>query len=305
MESEVVGKEKPARGNSKDKGERKSRLSIFDFSDYRDFLKAAGLPGGSYSHQSNNLSKWAQRLGYRSASSLTMVLTGQRQPSSEMVQALAHDLKMTSAEKDFFETLVQLEKAQKSGRDPERLLEKLQSFSAHKSARRLSLEEFKVVADWYFIAVKHLIAAPGFREDPEWIQKRLRGKVTCAQINYALKVLEECQIVTRNEKGQLCLSSQPWRGGNESPSVAIRRHHAGMLQRALESIEEQSMAERMLSGLTLRLDVNRMKEAQAVLKDFLESFNSQFHSEKSDNIYQLNIQLFGLSASRELKGSSQ
>ncbi|MCB0386199.1 MAG: DUF4423 domain-containing protein, partial [Bdellovibrionales bacterium] len=244
-------------------------------------------------------------LGYRSASSLTMVLAGQRIPSAEMVQALAQDLQMTSTEKDYFDTLVQLERVRKNGRDPERLLQKLKAFASHKTVQKLNLDEFKLIADWYFIAIKHLVATRGFRENPEWIQKRLRGKVTCAQITYAIKVLEDCGVVVRDARGQLRLTSKPWRAGGEISSVAIRRHHAGMLQRAQESFEEQTLAERLLSGLTFRIDPERIDEAKSVLSDFLESFNSQFHSEQSEDIYQLNLQLFALSTMKGLKGSSQ
>ena len=289
---------------AKNSAQPRDRLSIFDFSSYTDYLKAAGLPQGHYSHQSNNLKKWARRLGYRSASSITMILSGQRLPSAELIQALAQDLEMTPAEKDYFETLVQLEKINRKGKDPVRCLEKLKSFDSQKSSSRLSLSEFQLVADWYFVAIKNLMGSPHFQEDPEWIRKRLRGKVTAAQVTYALRVLEECGAAHRDDDGRLQLVETPWRTPNGVSSAAIRRHHFGMIQRAQEALDEQAVEDRYMSGLTCRIDVERMAEARAVVADFMESFNREFHSSGEDEVYQLNLQLFALTNLNGNKGAS-
>jgi len=62
-----------------------SKPSIFDFTDYSDFLNSYVQSYGKYSHGPYNLKNWAQRLGYKSPSSLAMVLNKQRLPTLRMV----------------------------------------------------------------------------------------------------------------------------------------------------------------------------------------------------------------------------
>ena len=79
------------------------KVSIFKFDNIRDYLMAAGFPQGIYNGQANTLQKWSNRLGYRSPSSLNMVLKGSRSPSRDMQRALIKDLLLSSKESEYFE----------------------------------------------------------------------------------------------------------------------------------------------------------------------------------------------------------
>ncbi|MCC7403324.1 MAG: TIGR02147 family protein [Bdellovibrionales bacterium] len=281
------------------------KISIFAFADFREYLKAAGLPDGPYSHQHNNLSRWAKRLGYRSPSSLAMVLNGQRLPSAEMIHALCQDLRLDPTEREYLNTLILLEKAKRRGRDPGALLERIASLAHPSTQPSLTLEQFRLVADWYFLAIKNLAALADFEENPNWIRRRLRNKVTTPQIEYALKTLENLGLLRRDSSGVLRPNGEPWNTGQECPSAAVRRHHGGMIQRALEAIEEQEPAERHLLGLSMRLSPPRLNEAKTRLHEFVESFNRDFFEPDGTEIYQLNLQLFALTNGPSKKGLDQ
>ncbi len=278
-----------------------AKVSIFAFTDYRSYLRAACLPNGSYSHQSNNLKKWARRLGYKSPSSLAMVLGGQRLPSAEMLQNLADTLHWSSREKDYFFTLVELEKAKKKGKDTKKILEKLAKFSSDNDVHKISLAEFQILADWYFLAIKNLVSCDGFQENSDWIRKKLRNKVTNSQIEHALETLEKTGVLQRLSSGKLAVVQQPWRTDPKAISAAIRRHHAGMIHQALDALEEQKPEERQHMGLTLKFSPTKIAAAKKKLADFMENFNQEFFDESSQEIYQLNVQLFSLTTKNPTK----
>lgn len=268
------------------------RFSIFDFKDFRAFLIKAGLPDGKYQHRSTNLRSWAQRLGYKSPSSLAMVLNGQRLPSREMTDSFANDLNLKSQEKEYLELLVKLEKHARQDSDPAATIERLQLIAKQNNAPTLSTKEMDSVSEWYILVIKNLVYLPDFSEDSLWIRKRLRRKVTVPQIKYALSTLKELGFVDYDKSGKLFVTNECLKSTNNIPSAAIRKHHHAMLQKASEALEEQSVDIRQISSATVPVDSRKLAEAKAAIYEFLEDFNERFTMGDADSIYQLNIQFF-------------
>lgn len=268
------------------------KISIFDFDDYRDYLIKVGMPDGLYSHTSNNLQAWASRLGYKSPSSLTMVLKGQRTPSSDMVRTLSEDLKMTIKEKEYFQLLIQLEKAHKKNKDPKELLLKLSSLNSEKKAISLGLKEFSAISEWYFLAIKQLISTPAFIEDEDWIYKKLRKKATPSQIKNAISIMLEMKTIGRDEDGKLIVLKEGLLTTNDVPSSAIKRHHFGMINRALEAINEQDVSERQVTSLTMKIKDEDLAEAKQYIFEFIKDFNEKFSTTEANELFQLNMQFF-------------
>ncbi|POB14120.1 DUF4423 domain-containing protein [Halobacteriovorax sp. DA5] len=268
------------------------RVSIFDFESYCDFLIKAGMPDGLYSHTANNLKTWANRLGYKSPSSLTMVIKGQRPPSLEMINALCEDLQMNMKEKQYFMLLVQLEKAQKKNKETKEILEKIAAINPKDKATALSLKEFNAISDWYYLAIKQLISMPSFIEEEEWIYLKLRKKVAINQIRYAIETMLETKTIGRNDDGRLIVLKEGLITTNDVPSSAIKRHHYGMINRALEAIQEQPVDERQITSVTMKVKESDVTAAKKYIFDFIKDFNEKFSTNEADNLYQLNTQFF-------------
>lgn len=268
--------------------------SIFDFDNYKDYLVTCGLPEGKYGHTSRNLQSWANRLGYKSPSSLSMVLTGERFPSKDMVNRLAGDFKFSSRERKYFELSIELEKARQKGKETDSILEKIKKLTPEKTHFSIGLTEFKVISEWYVVAVKQLIDTENFIEDLDWISKRLRKKVSPSQIRSAINNLLELGIIERDSSGKLKVMKAGLITSNDIPSSAIKKHHYGMLQRAQDALMEQSTDERQINSTTMRIKSEDLPEAKKVLFEFLKEFSTRFQDESSEDIFQLNMQLFQL-----------
>lgn len=268
------------------------KVTIFDFKDYREFLISAGLPDGMYSHTVNNLQNWAKRLGYKSPSSLTMVLKGQRFPSQDMARALTKDLKLNKKEEKYFKLLIQLEKSIAQDKDHAQVLDELNKITKTENSFKISLTEFNMISDWYHIVIKQLIATNDFLYDINWIHRRLRKHVSPNQIRNSIKDLIELGLVEETKDGSLKVVKQGFITTNDIPSNAIRNHHSGMITQALKSINEQDVNERQLSGNTLKIKKENLPEAKTAIFEFLKEFNSKFGTDESSDLYQLNIQLF-------------
>jgi uncharacterized protein (TIGR02147 family) len=269
-------------------------ISIFDFDNFKDYLIASGLPDGKYGHSSHNLKSWANRLGYKHASSLSMVLSGERLPSKDMFNKLSEDFSLSQREKHYFELLIKLEKHKRQNKDVDVVLKEIQKLLPESNHFSIDLKQFKVISEWYVISIKQLIDTKEFVEDEEWICRRLRGKVTPSQVRHGLQNLIDLGIVDRDKNGKLYNAKAGLITSNDVPSSAIRKHHYGMLERAQDALVEQETHERQINSITMRIDPEKLPEAKKMLFDFLKDFSGQFESEDSSEVYQLNMQLFQL-----------
>lgn len=278
----------------------KAELSIFDFTDYRSFLLQKGLPQGFYAHTAKNLKSWAQRLGYKSPSSLSMVLTGERFPSEEMIDRFSADFELTAREKRYLRLLVEYEKALSQKKDVTLLLQEIQQASS-KHTQSVEGDVFAIMNSWYFFAIKQLVGTPAFSEDVEWIKQRLRNKVNEDQIKDAFKILEDLKMITRTEDGKLVLSKQSIITQNDMSSETIKQHHREMIGLSLQALDEQSIEERQFSSTTIRMEKANIAKAKKFVFDFIKEFSAQFYDVEGEDIYQLNSSLFELTAVVESK----
>lgn len=270
----------------------KSNLTIFNFDNYKDYLGYISKLEKQKS-DSSPLVSWAKRLGFNSPSSLTMVLKGQRIPSKDLIQALIFDLKLNPEESRYFELLIRLEKLKRKNADISIVLRELSKFNQN-NKHAISLQEFEYISDWHFLAIKQLVKTSDFTEDLVWISKKLKGKVSPAQVKNSIQILINLGILGRRKDGQLFVSRESIESSNDIPSAAIKEHHKQMLKRALEAVDEQDVSLRQINSMTFRIDPKRIDAAKEKVLQFIYEFNDEYGMDKvGGELYQLNVQLFG------------
>jgi len=266
---------------------------IFDHSDYRAFLRASQRkhPGTG---RAITLEAWVKRLGYKSPRSVAMVIKGQRVPSSDLIEAFAKDLKLDAIRKRYFELLVMKEKHSQDGLQIDSLYHELRELNP-KALNRKTLDESRLspLADWHNLVVRQMVAAPGFREDAEWISARLRGKASPEAIQQGIALMLRNGYLVRTREGNLQLpTSDALVTPSDISSRDIRLHHAQMMQRAVEAIAEQDVEARFFASVTLRIGQEKFSEARKALQEFCKSFNAKYSRDESDRVYQLGLQFF-------------
>ncbi len=274
--------------NSLDKVSAIQFESFQEYFKYRvqtEFVSASGV-------KRSNLEKLAKALGYSSASSLSMIFTGDRLPSREFLDATSNYWKLSNEEDQYIRNIVQLERLKKKGKATTQMMERLGRFKKINPSHKLSLNEFSLIRDWYPFVIQALISSFDFREDYNWISRKLRRKVTPAQVKKSIELLLDLRIVERNSKGELKRSHTEIETTHELPSEAIREHHKGMMARAIEAVDEQEISARHFNSLTLKFDSKNMALAKQKILNFVVDFNAQFDVENSNQIYQLNLQFF-------------
>lgn len=150
---------------------------------------------------------------------------------------------------------------------------------------------FETVASWVHYAILALIDTPDFRDDPAWIADRL-GVDTATAVD-CLERLERVHLLERGPHGQLRVRASRTHTETEMPSEARRRFHAGLLEKATETLAKRPPTERMNASVLLTFDPGRLTEAKEALQTFYSDFMTRFGtSPESTEVFALNLNLF-------------
>ncbi len=267
-------------------------MKAYDFNTFKDFFEFHIQKNlvDENGQKKTTLNDLAKKLGYNSASSLSMIASGERLPSSHLLESLFDAWKLSAAEKQRIRLKVEIEKRKRKGKESAHLISQFNKLAPYK---KIDLKNFNVVNDWYVMVIKVLASTPDFSEDPQVISQKLRKKVSAAQVKKALALLEETRLLIRDsETGKLKPSMDRTETTHEIISEAIRQNHKSMMKRAVESVEEQTVEQRQLNSLSFQFNPKSLPKAKAKILNFIKEFNEEFNSDQSNQVYQLNVQLF-------------
>lgn len=240
----------------------------------------------------------SERLDLKSPSLLSMVANGKRLPSEALLEKLFTVWKTGAKERKFLRLQLKLEKKHQKGKEALSLMQEIKKLNPPSAFYKLKLKQIESVRDWHVLVVRALANSPDFKAAPQWISERLRNKISPKQARTALNLLIDRGLLEQDAKtGKVTVCQDYVETSHEIPSEAIRQHHRGMLNRALEALNEQSVAERLFNSITLNFKPEDLELAKKRIVDFNRAFHEEFGHNTSDTVYQLNVQLFSHTSS--------
>lgn len=266
---------------------------IFDYLDYRQYLqdiyqfKKAKNPAFSYR-------SFARQAGLKSWNFLKLVQERKRNLSLAGTAKFAKALRLKKAEINFFENLVLFDQA-KTNEEKTRHFEKILQNKNYQKKKTLDASQYAYFSNWYYVVIRELVALKNFTEDPKWIRKKLGVNLTSSDINRAISLLIDIQLLERDQNGKLQQCDEKVTTSPELESVSAVQYHKNMIQKAKESIDKTDAHYRDISSLTLSLSKKQFEK----IKERLQEFRSELHAleeeeKERDAVYQVNLQLFNL-----------
>lgn len=157
---------------------------------------------------------------------------------------------------------------------------------------KLSEDVFQIISDWYYYAILELTFVKGNKKNPRWFAKKLG-----INYNQALAAVEQLKRLGLLEvqSGTLVKTSANVASSSEIPSSAIRLRHKQVLQKAMESIETNSIEERDFTSMTMAIDPSLLPEAKKRIAAFRRELCAFLESGNRKRVYEMSIQLFPLS----------
>jgi len=269
----------------------KSHLSVFNYTDYRSFLKDAYTvqkqlrPRWSYG-------SWARQLGLKSSSTLIMIFNGQRNPGPILTKTLAEKLKLNPKETEYFCDLVALHKNRGDIERTVFLMEKLAKRRTGRTFEFLDHQAFSAVSHWHYYAIRELVQLPDFVEDVEKICKSLCFQVSPKQVSEAIATLIHLKLLARDGKRGLRISDTNIDTTSDTADEGIKRFHEQTLENARESLRLFQPSEREIVGTTFPVNRTQMAKAKKLIRKFQEDFADVLEDSSGDAIYHLEIAFF-------------
>jgi len=275
--------------------------NIYQFLNYRTYLQAwfdaKKQANPRYSHRA-----FVRSTGQKSPSFLSDVMKGRRNLSPETADAFARVMKLSRAQKKFFQLLVQFQHAET---DPEkqRIWDEISSSKRFQIARRLEGEAFKALAHWQYSAIQQLARRSDFRPDPHWIATNLRPTISPKLARQALEVLMDLGLLVQETPGRLTAARGDLATPPEVVGLAARSYHREMLELASKAIVDFPAKRRFFSGVTLAVPRNRIEALQEQIQEMAQQLIMvcEETDDPPDEVVQINLHFFPLSTVRKTK----
>jgi uncharacterized protein (TIGR02147 family) len=233
------------------------------YRDYRTYLKSV-LENRVSSNPGYSLRAFARDLKV-SPQMLSFVLNERKGISTEVAAEIAERLNMSPAETSYFVDLVTLahaRNAQVKRLAQYRIDERL---SQGPSFKTLEVEAFQAISDWHHYAILELTFVPGFKSDPKWIAGQLG--ITAFEASQAIERLQKLELLDARD-GELRKTELNISASYGTPSSALRKLAKQLLEKAIESLETQSIDERDVTNITMAIDPALLPEAKKMISDF-------------------------------------
>lgn len=215
---------------------------------------------------------------------LSEFLNGKRKFSSQMILRIAADIGFTPEEILILRDMGEAE--DRTDNNKENLKQKI----------KMSLDHYYLVADWHHYAILCLAETTGFKNDQEWIAKRLDTDIQ--QVKVVLEKLTELGYF-ENRDGTLHLKKVILENFDDIPNTSLKKRHEENLEAAKEAVYTCTLAERDYSFTTIAINPEQLPRAKKMIREFRAKLLRTLEAGEKKEVYEVCFHLFPRSRSED------
>lgn len=273
------------------------KISVFDYLDYRLFLKT--WFEGKKQRGEISLRTFSAKAGFTSPNYFKLIQDGARNLSDDGIKRFAQAVGLNKQESEFFKCLVHFNQAATHD-EKNRHYQKLLRSRRYRELKPIKKAQYRFYSEWYHPVVRELIVLPEFRENLEALARRIYPHVSVLQVGKSVRLLEELGFIVRDEKGNWRQATPVMATEDESDAVILLNYHQSILSMAKQVLDEVPQEKRDISALTLGIAKERLpeikKKIQEFRRDILSLVAADDHPEK---VVLLSLQLMPLTQEDE------
>jgi len=274
-------------------------IRIYEFSDARDFLRES-LAQKQRSNPRFSVRAWARQLGLQHHALLSMTLNKKRSLRTPLACKMRDALELQGNEARYFDMLVAFNGAKTVEEQSfyEKLLKDLSP--ADRPFSEMTLDIIRTMAEWYHSAILEMTELQDFKSDPRWIATRLGGNVSLLEVSEALERLLRLELL-EHKKGTLKKTHLTLKTPNDISNTFIQKFHRQMIEKSQQALAKDPITKREFRGATFVLRHEKIAEAKKLMREFMTRFvhlvGTDNDQKSTEDVYQLNMQLFSLTQS--------
>jgi len=284
---------------------RKTKINIFDYTDYREYLS------DFYSFQKKKTKffsyrYFAKKIGINSIGLYKDVVEGRQHIGKTMIFKFSAAMGHTKKEADYFENMVNFNDAKTI--EERKLFFARMLASQGPKAKIIEVSKYEYYSKWYYSAVRALLSGGRFKDFPEdhkIIAKTLNPQIRVDQAKKAIVILEKLGFIVKNENGFFNVVDSAITTGTVKPdknvaTLNVVNFQKEMLKLAAEAFDRFPTGQSNMSTLTISIS----SETFAHIKEELSALRNKIavmaeNEPTADRIYQFNMQLFPMSNTYE------
>lgn len=272
-----------------------AKLDIHDYLEYRSYLKDAfslEKEAGRITGQRDI----ATFLGLKSSGHVSWILQGKRDLMPRLVPRLAQLLQLSASEAEYLALLVEHNDTD----NPDERRRAMAGISRCQATRKLRITPGKVsyLSSWRNAAIRELVALGDFRkDDAATLGATLEPPASAQEVLESLTVLEELELVQRDEHGFYRRSDSILAAGVDSSPEAVRGFQDSILELSRRALREIPRDEREISTITFSSSPERFQKIRSRLKEMRQEILTLIRTDPDPTtVYQLSFQAFPASS---------
>jgi uncharacterized protein (TIGR02147 family) len=201
----------------------------------------------------------------------------------------------------YFEALVGFNNAS-TNQDKNRFFGEMVHLRGRSAVKFIDHQQYEYFSEWYHAVVRELVTHGGMGCDADKISQCIDPVVSSAKVKKSIALLQELGLIYEVD-GVWHASDKVLSSEYQIQSVALKNYHTGMLERAVESLDNHTSDEREFQGLTLSVSKATFMQMKNRIRSFSDELLAMAASEtvEADEVYQINLQMFPLTKKRGRK----
>ncbi len=245
-----------------------SKISVFDFFDYREYLGEA-ISAMRQKDSAFSLRKLQEELDIPGSAFFARVLDGSRPFTPEYVSRISAKLKHSSEESAFFEILIQFCEEKHVDRR-EGFLRELIKLRSSQAQHALQDQRLAFFSKWYFPVLRDLIPLLDPEADSQTIGRMFFPALKAVQVDSALKYLSESGFIAKDKSGKWIQCEAIVATPPRVRSTLLRSYHLKNLEINQQAYELFDIDERSLSSVTCSLSPESFEKVRHEIELFRE-----------------------------------
>jgi uncharacterized protein (TIGR02147 family) len=265
------------------------------YTDYRTYLRDLVQERRTKRLPCSN--RWfAMRAGMQSTSWLTSLLQGRKGLSQSSAAKLSKALGHSALQARYFAALVEFNQA-KAPDDRKAGFLKIQSMARLSDPQLVRETQYGFYSSWHHSAIRALLAMAPFRGDYAALGEALSPPLSALEAQKSVKLLLELGLVEQGRDGELRVAAAAITTGRKASTLQLEMFHQQTLRLAMEALDRFPKGEREHSTLTLGIAPELLPMAKDILAEARRRLGELAEaSETANRVYQVNMQIFPLSA---------
>lgn len=273
--------------------------NVYQFTNYREYLKVyfeeRKKHDPKFSHR-----YLSRRLGLSSPNFIMMVMQGKRNLTRSLAFKISQEFNHEDKEAEYFESIVGFVQA-KTNKEKDRYFRKIISLRRNCNVEKIEEHQYEYYSNWYNLAIRELVTYPECKGDFKWLAKKVFPPIAPSQAKHSVNLLLKLGLIKR--KGTSYVRSSPLIStGPEVSSLAIVNFHRKMAEMAAASLDTVPRHERDITACTVNISEKGVVEIKKVLAECRGKVLSIAEADiPADRVYQINFQVFPISAKNKRK----